>query len=129
MATKTASSATAGWVPQGSVFGIAKVVDGATSVPQTDINNLNGNVNSIHKTAGLEFKVFHITTISDNDELTYEFPIVSVAWQAEDADDDRCSVYTNPASTATNNRGRVSSTVRFSTAGTPSGWIWCWCRS
>ena len=133
MATKTASDATAGWVPQGFVFGVAKRMDGVAADPQTDTNNANTDVNSIHSTAGTILKVFHITAISDNDELTYEFPILSISWQAEDADDDRCSVYCNPATGAagggTGSRDRYSTTVRFSTAGTPSGWIWCLCNT
>lgn len=123
MATITTTKSTAGWVPTNVVFGVG-------STAQTDTNNLNTDVNSKHVANGFELKVFHVTAVNNDETVTIEAPVVAAAWQAEDADDDRASCYALVAASATNNRARTSTSIRFSTAGTNiAGWIWCLCRS
>lgn len=122
MAAISTSASTAGFVPPGIVFG-----RGATA--QTATNNLNSDVDQKHGLAGLEFRAFHVTGIDDGETVEVEYPVISVAFQAEDASDDIVACWV-AAGSANGSRSRVPSTITFETAASSAaGWIWCLCRS
>jgi len=120
MAAISATAATTGFVPKGSVFGIGK------TTAQDNTNNL-ATVGQIRSTKGLELEIFHCTAVANAETITIGgmHNVVACAWQPEDiGDDGDTSVLCNPAASATGERGGVGTTFTFYNGGTRQGWLW-----
>ena len=121
MATISATDATTGFVPKGSVFGIGE------TTAQTISNNL-ATVGQIRNFKGLTLSVYHVTAVTDTDTITIGGMngAVACAWQPEDlGDDGDVSVLVNPAASATGARSRIGTIFTFvGGGGTEQGWLW-----
>jgi hypothetical protein len=115
-----------GFVPGNRVFGVAKSVDGVAADPQTAINSMIDDVNSIHSIEGAQLKIFHVNGIDDGETIASEMKnVISCAFQPDDASDDIVSVWATPAASSAGARDRVGTTFTFETAASAAqGWLW-----